>query len=188
MYIYNHHSAVHRKQIQSCKSTILQLKIIYEKESSSFHPSVYHLQDENLEPSNLLPVATAPGIMPLWKWKCSCSAASDSLWPHGAHQAPPSMGFSRQEYWSGLPFPSPGNLPDPGIEPRSPALQADALTSEPQESPSCPCTTAFICRKQVAGKWWESSSLPSSTKSLSLMSHSQNWVPWPFLPKGKECV
>ena len=44
-----------------------------------------------------------------------------------AHQAPPSMEFSRQEYWSGLPFPSPGNLPDPGIEPRSPALQADAL-------------------------------------------------------------
>ena len=38
------------------------------------------------------------------------------------HQAPPSMGFSRQEYWSGLPFPSPGNLPDPGIEPKSPAL------------------------------------------------------------------
>ena len=40
------------------------------------------------------------------------------------------MGFSRQEYWSGLPFPSPGDLPDPGIEPRSPALQADALPSE----------------------------------------------------------
>ena len=48
-----------------------------------------------------------------------------------AHQAPPSMGFSRQEYWSGLPFPSPEDLPDPGIEPRSPALQADTLTSEP---------------------------------------------------------
>ena len=45
-----------------------------------------------------------------------------------AHQAPPSMGFSRQEYWSGLPFPSPGDLPDPGIEPRSPTLEADALT------------------------------------------------------------
>ena len=44
-----------------------------------------------------------------------------------AHQAPPSMGFSRQEYWSGLLFPSPGDLPDPGIETRSPALQADAL-------------------------------------------------------------
>ena len=48
-----------------------------------------------------------------------------------AYQASPSMGFSRQEYWSGLPFPSPGHLPDPGIEPGSPALQADALTSEP---------------------------------------------------------
>ena len=47
-----------------------------------------------------------------------------------AHQAPPSMGFSRQEYWTGLPFPSPGDLPNPGIEPRSPALQGDALTSE----------------------------------------------------------
>jgi len=48
-----------------------------------------------------------------------------------ACQAPLSMGFSRQEYWSGLPFPSPGDLPNPGIEPRSPALQADALTSDP---------------------------------------------------------
>ena len=48
-----------------------------------------------------------------------------------AYQAPPSMEFSRQENWSGLPFPSPGDLPDPGIELRSPALQADALPSEP---------------------------------------------------------
>ena len=45
------------------------------------------------------------------------------------------MGFSRQEYWSGLPFSSPGDLPDPGIEPRSPALQADALTPEPPGKP-----------------------------------------------------
>ena len=48
-----------------------------------------------------------------------------------AHQAPLSMGFSRQEYWSGLPFPSPGDLPNPGIKPGSPVLQAEALTSEP---------------------------------------------------------
>ena len=48
-----------------------------------------------------------------------------------AYQAPPSMKFSRQEYWSGLPFPSPGDLPHPGIEPGSLALQADALPSEP---------------------------------------------------------
>ena len=56
-----------------------------------------------------------------------------TLWDPGtvAHQAPLSMGFSRQEYWSGWLFPSPGDLPDPGIKPRSPVLQADALTSEP---------------------------------------------------------
>ena len=48
-----------------------------------------------------------------------------------AYQASPSMGFSRQGYWSGLLFPSPGDLPDPGIEPGSPTLQADALLSEP---------------------------------------------------------
>ena len=47
-----------------------------------------------------------------------------------------SMGFFRQEYWSGLPFPSPGDLPDPGIKPRSPALQADSLPTELEGSPS----------------------------------------------------
>ena len=49
-----------------------------------------------------------------------------------ARQAPQSMGFSRQEYWNGLPFPSLGDLPIPGIEPGSPALQVDSLPSEPQ--------------------------------------------------------
>ena len=65
--------------------------------------------------------------------KQSCSVMSDSLRPPRAvaYQSPLSMGFSRQEYWSGLPFPSPGDLPDPGIEPRSPTLQADTLPSEP---------------------------------------------------------
>ena len=52
-----------------------------------------------------------------------------------AYQAPLSMGFSRQECWSGLPFPSPGDLPNPGIEPGSPALQADALPPEPPRKP-----------------------------------------------------
>ena len=50
-----------------------------------------------------------------------------------AYQAPPSMGFSRQEYWSGLPFPSPWDLPNPGLEPESSALQTDALPPEPPE-------------------------------------------------------
>ena len=53
-----------------------------------------------------------------------------------ACQAPLSMGFSRQEYWSGLPFPSPGDLPDPGLEPRSPTSQADSLLTELRGKPS----------------------------------------------------
>ena len=52
-----------------------------------------------------------------------------------AHQAPLSMGFSRQEYWSGVPFTSPGDLPNPEIQAGSPALQADSLPSEPPEKP-----------------------------------------------------
>ena len=53
-----------------------------------------------------------------------------------ACQAPPSMGFSRQEYQSGLPFPSPGDLPDPGIKPRSPASQADSLLTKLRGKPT----------------------------------------------------
>jgi len=52
------------------------------------------------------------------------------------YQAPQSMECSRQEYWSGLPFPSPGDLPDPGIEPGSPALLANTLPSEPPRGPN----------------------------------------------------
>ena len=59
------------------------------------------------------------------------------------YQPPLSMGFSRQKHWSGLPFPSPGDLPDPGIKPQSPALQADALPSKPSGKP----LTAYAKRK-----------------------------------------
>ena len=52
-----------------------------------------------------------------------------------AYQAPPSMGFSRQKYWSGVPFPSPGDLSNPGIKLRSPTFQADTLPSEPPVKP-----------------------------------------------------
>ena len=75
-------------------------------------------------------------VKPLY---CSAAVALVSnisdLWTV-AHQAPQSMPFSRQEYWSGLPCPPPGDLPDPGIEPRSPVLQTDSLPSEPQGKPS----------------------------------------------------
>ena len=72
---------------------------------------------------------------------CVCSVASTSLQPNGlyvAHQAPLSMEFSRQEYWSGLPFPTPGNLPISGIKhtsPVSPALAGRFFTTEPPEKP-----------------------------------------------------
>ena len=61
-----------------------------------------------------------------------CSVMSDSLCPMDSSLPGSSMGFSRQEYWSRLPFPSSGDLPNLGIEPRSPALQADSLPAEPQ--------------------------------------------------------
>ena len=70
---------------------------------------------------------------------CVCSAVSDSVIPWTvALQAPLSMGFSREDYWSGLPFPLPGDLPDPGIEhmsPVDPALQVDSLSLSHLGSP-----------------------------------------------------
>ena len=82
------------------------------------------------------------GAQSLKRWTISegisCSVMSKQLHADSmdciACQAPLSMEFSRQEYWIGLPFPSPGYLPDPGIEPRSSTLQADSLPSEPPGS------------------------------------------------------
>ena len=72
----------------------------------------------------------------LLRWEKSLSRVQLFATPWTiAHQAPPSIGFSRQEYWSGVPFPSPEDLPNPEIEPRSPALQADTLISEPPGKP-----------------------------------------------------
>ena len=101
-----------------------------------------------------------------------------------AYQAPLSMGFSRQECWSGLPFPSPGDLPDAGIEPRSPALQADALPSEPPilfklkdawtatVIPKYPCWN-HASRKMSSQTWvmvWK----PYHTRSRSLALRGTN--------------
>ena len=98
--------------------------------------------DSGIQPASLASPALAGGFFTTsatweaqdkawkWKWKWSCVRLFATPWTV-AYQAPPSMGFSRPECWSGLPFPSPGDLPDPGFEPRSPALQADALPCEP---------------------------------------------------------
>ena len=87
-----------------------------------------------------------------WKWVKLLSPVGlfGTPWTV-AHQAPPSTEFSRQEYWSGLPFPSPGDLPDPGIEPRSPALQADSLPSEPPGKSIN--DTSFWLISRILTKW-----------------------------------
>ena len=72
-------------------------------------------------------------------------------WP-AACQAPLSMEFSRQEYWSGLPFPSSGCLPDPGIKLGSPELQADSLPSEPPGKPHVNNTTFYNVISNISGK------------------------------------
>ena len=99
---------------------------------------VYNLISHlNSFPSRLpLPVklgCSLPGVLP--KILTLVSGLKDSLIRPVAYEAPLSMEFSRQEYWSGLPFPPPEDLPDPGIETRSPALQADSLPAEPQGKP-----------------------------------------------------
>ena len=88
----------------------------------------------------------------------SCLVMSDSMQtPWGlAYQAPLFMGFSRQEYWRGLPFLPPGDLPDPGIEPKFPTLRADALPSEPPGKPS----NTMDCYKKCHSPW-PSNLLPS---------------------------
>ena len=78
--------------------------------------------------------------------KVNQSVVLDSATPRTvAHQAPLSMGLSRQEYWSGLPFHSPGEFPNPGFETGSPALQVDSLPSEPPGKPKVkkPCARDF---------------------------------------------
>ena len=85
-----------------------------------------------------IPHAQGKGKAPPKPWKKMKSLSRVRLFVTPwtvAYQAPLSMEFSREEYWSGLPFPSPGDLPHPGIEPGSPALQADGLLSEPPGKP-----------------------------------------------------
>ena len=85
-----------------------------------------------------------------------------------AYQAPQAMEFSRQEYWSGLPFPSPGDLPNPGIEPGSPALQADALSSEPPGNPNAHVSMLFSQIIPLSPSPTESKSLFFTSVSLLL--------------------
>ena len=106
-----------------------------------------------------------------------------------ARQAPPSTGFSKQGYWSESPFPSPGDLPDPGIEPRSPALHADALPSELQmwrlpKSGICSLSEIKVTRPGCPERLWggpflallASGSSESSLGSRLCLSHHRAFL------------
>ena len=143
------------KWISTCKRRKLDICTIYKKEivEKLMCQSVYlSMMDPHLSFKDAIYIRPA---FTLWSWKnsyqcgvtemfsgCSCAAlghsvVSNSVWPHGLQPArlPCPWGFSRQEYWSGLPRPPPGDLPNPEIEPRSPALWADSLRSEPPGKP-----------------------------------------------------
>ena len=95
-----------------------------------------------------------------------------------AYQAPPSMGFPRQECWSGLPFPSPGDLPDPGVEPRSPALLAEALLSEPPGKP-------LRAIKETLTQW---TSQPAPEAQMNWANLEDNSVGWSLRYPGLFCM
>ena len=117
------HIAPGRQRNQTSLVTILKNKF---NQLKSFHHILSLFLLKKKEKNNV----------PFLNMCVSCSVLSDfaSPWTVGL-QAPLSLEFSRQEYWSGLPVPSPGDLPDPGIEPGSPALQADSSLSEPLGKP-----------------------------------------------------
>ena len=91
-----------------------------------------------------------------------------------AYEAPPSRGFSMQEYWSGLPFPSPGYLPNPGIEPGSLALQTDALPSEPPGNPIKYYIFCFIAKHFVF--YFTYVSQYTEVRCSASFSFSENWA------------
>ena len=101
-----------------------------------------------------LPPLTCGQIYHLVKYVLSCfSGVRFFVAPWTvAHQAPLSMGFSRQEHWSGLPCPPPGDLPDPEMEPWSPALQAGSFLSEPPGKPTLPVSRSLILASAICLK------------------------------------
>ena len=134
----------------SLPGSSLGISYFLEEISSLFHFIVFLcffalITEEGflISPCYSLELCIQVGISFLFSFACKVKVKVKSLscvWLFATpwkvtYQAPQSMGFSRQEYWSGLPFTSPGDLPNPGIEPRSPALQTDALLSEPLGKP-----------------------------------------------------
>ena len=124
--------------------------------------SDYHVPDTLHTLANLF-LKTSPGGSYWPHYVCVCSVVSESLQPMDwGRQAPLSMGFPRQEYWSGLPFPPPGDHSDPGTEPTCPALAGGFFATVPPEKPSMRRYTNWSTDK--------SSDLSKVTEILSLES------------------
>ena len=111
---------------QSCKSNPMGKNVLFNKWCCSSWTSIGRINKAPNKISYLLQKLTQS----VHAYSLSCVQLFMTPWTV-AHQVPLSMGFSRQEYWSGLPCPLPGDLPNPGIKPRSPTLQADSLPPEP---------------------------------------------------------
>ena len=103
-----------------------------------------------------------------WKVRVLVTQSCLTLWPNGTHEAPLSMEFSRQEYWSELSFPMPEELPDPGIEPTSPILHAESLSSEPPGKPHR-CSLSNVCPQKT---------LIGPARHVVLRNDLQSWVLW----------
>ena len=113
------------------------------------------------------------------------SVMSDSLSLHGLYPArllcP--WGFSKQEHWSGLPYPSPGNLPNPGIKPRSPTLQEDSLAAEPQEKPKSVVGSGFFHTYQITRTCSLETTMPLLyLYFLKVKSNENKWPQISFSP------
>ena len=116
-----------------CHFPLQYMKVKSESEVSQSCPTPSNPMDCSLPGSSIHGIFQARVL----EWGAiSCSVVSNSVSPSTiACQTPPCMEFSRQEHWNGKPFPSAGDLPEPGINPESPALQVDSLPSEPPGKP-----------------------------------------------------
>ena len=161
LFLWLIHADVCQTSTWYCKAIILQLKINKCKKKLF---------------SKCVMVTSFPVtfILILYVWCCvfNWSVMSKSLWPHGL---PPSrllcpMRFSRQEHWSGLPFPSPGDLPDPGIEPMSSALQVYSSLAQPSGSPCVIwCNVVSSTHNPKGKKIHKPFSSPASQPKLSVL-------------------
>ena len=127
-YQHQHHKKWHNQMVHASRWGRRKKKGLHDQRKVNFTtPLNYHFKEVTGGQQNVSVIPQGCAVL-------SGSVVSNSLWLWPSRLLCP-WGFSRQEYWSGLPCPTPGDLPNPGIKPRSPARQADSLPSEPSAKP-----------------------------------------------------